>query len=185
MNPSEEEFGVHMYGQNNSYIFSHFFGRTVEGDELLAFEDEKEGLFREIYADHVEPIQGFLPFLELLLEKEFKLGVATSAPRANMNLIIDHLKIRSHFGSLLASEDVSAHKPDPQVYRKSALNLKSKSDECLIFEDSYSGISAAINAKMNVVGVLSSHKVEELPPCDLFIEKYDRGQLDTFIKALK
>ena len=184
MNPTEEEFGVHMYGQNNSYIFSHFFGRKVEGQELLAFEDEKEGLFREIYADHITPIHGFLPFVELLLEREFKLGVATSAPRANMNLIIDHLKIRSYFGSLLASEDVSAHKPDPQVYQKSALNLKAKSEECLVFEDSFSGISAALNAKMKVVGVLSSHKEEELPFCDLFIEQYDRELLDVFIKGL-
>lgn len=185
MNPTDEEFGEHMYGQNNSYIFSHFFGRKVEGEELTAFEDEKEGLFREIYADHIEPIEGFLSFLDMLVEKEYKLGVATSAPRANLNLIIDHLKIRSYFGSLLASEDVSSHKPNPQVYIKSALNVKSKVDECLVFEDSYSGISAAINAKMKVVGVLSSHKSEELPACELYIKEYNSKQLDSFIKALQ
>lgn len=181
MNPTEEEFGAHMYGKNNSYIFSHFFGRKVEGEELLAFENEKEGLFREIYADHITPIDGFLPFLELLVEKKYNLGVATSAPQANMDMIIDRLNIRQYFESLLASEDVTVHKPDPQVYLKSANNLKAKPKECLVFEDSFSGVSAAINAEMKVVGVLSSHAKEELPPCDLHIEHYDPILLKEFL----
>lgn len=174
MNPTEAEFGEHMYGKNNSYIFSHFFGRPIEGEELLAFENEKEGLFREIYAPHVEPIKGFLPFLESSVDKGLRLGVATSAPKANMDLIIDKLGIRECFKSLLASEDVTSHKPDPQVYLKSARNLNAQPKECIVFEDSYSGVSAALNAKMSVVGVLSSHSKEELPPCDYHIDEYSK-----------
>lgn len=177
MKPTEAEFGEHMYGKNNSYIFSHFFGRQIEGEELLAFEDEKEGLFREIYARHIEAIDGFLPFLDALVANNYNVGVATSAPRANMDLILDNLKIRDHFKSLMASEDVTAHKPDPQVYLQSAKNLDSHPDECLVFEDSFSGVTAAINAKMKVIGVLSSHSKNELPPCDLYIEKYDSEKL--------
>lgn len=172
MNPTEAEFGEHMYGKNNSYIFSHFFNRPIKGEELLAFENEKEGLFREIYAENVKPIKGFLPFLQSLVDNNIKLGVATSAPRANMDLIIDKLEIRDCFKSLLASEDVTVHKPDPQVYLKSAANLNAQVNECVVFEDSYSGVSAALNAKMKVVGVLSSHSREELPTCDHYIEEY-------------
>lgn len=182
MNPTEEEFGQHMYGKSNSYIFSHFFGRQVEGEELLAFENEKEGLFREIYAEHVEPIKGFLPFLESLVDKELKLGVATSAPRANMDLIIDKLGVRDCFKSLLASEDVTVHKPDPQVYLKSATNLNAQPKECIVFEDSYSGVSAGINAKMKVVGVLSSHSKEELPPCGHYLEEYSEELFKTLFQ---
>ena len=179
--PTEEEFSRHMYGKSNSYIFSHFLGRKIEGEELTVFEDEKEGLFREIYANHVSPIEGFLPFLDELLNRNIKLGVATSAPKANMDLIIDTLRIRNIFGSLMASEDVINHKPDPEVYLNSAVNLRSDSEDCLVFEDSYSGISAAINAEMKVVGVLSSHGKEELPPCDAYIDVYDLGMMDEMI----
>ena len=178
MNPTEAEFEKHMYGKSNSYIFSHFFGRKIEGEELTTFEDEKEGLFREIYAEHVSPIEGFLPFVDLLAKKKYKLGVATSAPRANLNLIMDTLNIRDYFNSLLASEDVTSHKPDPQVYLKSARNLNAQPAECLVFEDSFSGITAAINANMGVVGVLSSHSREELPPCVLYIETYNINTLN-------
>ena len=178
MNPTQEEFEQHMYGKSNSYIFSHFFGRKIEGEELFTYEDEKESLFREIYYNHVESIDGFLPFLDMLANKNYKLGVATSAPKANLDLIIDKLSIRRHFNSLMASEDVTVHKPDPQVYLKSASNLLSKPNECVVFEDSFSGISAAINADMKVVGVLSSHAKEELPTCDYYIETYDSQELE-------
>lgn len=173
MNPTQEEFELHMYGKSNSYIFSHFFGREISGEELYFYENEKESLFREIYANQVRPIEGFIPFLELLAGKGYKLGVATSAPTANMDLIIDTLDIRSYFNSLLASEDVTVHKPDPQVYLKSASNLSSTPNECIVFEDSYSGVSAARNAEMKVVGVLSSHSKDDLPLCNLYIETYD------------
>lgn len=183
MDPSEKEYAAHMYGKSNSYIFSHFLGRPVSGDELQAYEDEKEGLFREIYADHVKPIDGYLEFLDLLVGKKYKLGVATSAPIANMDLILDTLKIRSVFGSTLASEDVTAHKPDPQVYLKSAKNLSSDPRTCLVFEDSHAGVSAAINANMKVIGVLSSHTEAELPQCNKYIHRYDASLTD-FISLL-
>jgi HAD superfamily hydrolase (TIGR01509 family) len=183
LNPSEQEYAAHMYGKSNSYIFSHFLKRTIAGEELQSFEDEKEGLFREIYAEHVDPIAGFQDFLNELVDRKYKLGVATSAPIANMDLILDTLGIRSFFGSTLASEDVTAHKPDPQVYQMSAENLQSNHSECLVFEDSHAGVSAAINAEMKVIGVLSSHSVSDLPPCCKYINSYDSSLID-FISGL-
>jgi len=173
MYPAEAEFAEHMYGKNNSYIFSHFMGRSVTGEELQQFENEKEGLFREIYKPHIEAIHGFVAFAEQLLEQGYKLGVATSAPRANMDLIIDSLGIRHVFDSMLGSEDVSRHKPDPMVYLKSCTNLGASPETCLVFEDSYSGITAAQSAGMKVIGVLSSHGRDELPSCSYYIDQYD------------
>ena len=172
LNPTEEEYAAHMYGKNNGYILSHFLGRKIEGEELALLEDEKEGLFREIYKDEVNPIAGFMEFFEKLKSEGLLTAVATSAPRANLDLIIGTLGIGAQMQSQLASEDVSKHKPDPEVYLKSAAKLGVKPENCLVFEDSFSGASAGKNAGMKVVGVLSSHTKEELPPCDLYIKDY-------------
>lgn len=172
LNPTEAEYQKHMYGKNNGYILSHFLGRKIEGEELLLLENEKEGLFREIYKSEISPIAGFMDFFGLLQSQKILTSVATSAPRANLNLILDTLKISDLMESQLASEDVSKHKPDPEVYLKSAANLGINPSECLVFEDSYSGVSAGLNAGMKVVGVLSSHTREELPSCDFYIENY-------------
>lgn len=170
--PSEEDLALHMYGKSNSYILSHFLGRKIEGQELLELEDEKESLFREIYRDRVDPIEGFMTFLQALKQEQFPTGVATSAPFANLELIGGTLGILGKMQSILASEDVSLHKPHPEVYLKSAANLQTEPDFCVVFEDSFSGITAAKNAGMKVVGVLSSHTKEQLPTCDAYIENF-------------
>jgi HAD superfamily hydrolase (TIGR01509 family) len=179
--PTEAEFAQHMFGKSNSYIFSHFFKRPVQGEEFLEMEREKEGLFRKIYEPHVDPISGFLKFISDLEANQVKLGVATSAPAANLDLILSKIDLREKLGSILASEDVKKHKPDPEVYLSSARNLGVSPDQCLVFEDSFSGISAALNAGMRVVGVLSSHTIEELPKCDLYIDNYDELTYDKII----
>jgi beta-phosphoglucomutase len=170
--PTDEEFAQHMYGKSNSYILSHFLQRVIEGEELLQMEDEKESLFRQIYEPYIEPIEGIVAFMQELKSNGADLGVATSAPRANLELILSKVPIRPILGSILASENVKKHKPDPEVYLTSALNLGVTPDQCVVFEDSFSGVSAALNAGMRVVGVLSSHTIEELPPCNLYIENY-------------
>lgn len=181
MYPTEAEFADHMYGKSNSYIMSHFFGRKIAGEELLQLEDEKESLFREIYEDQVNPITGYLEFLDQLKSNKLLTGVATSAPMANLELIAGKLSLLDKMESVLASEHVSKHKPDPEVYLKSANNLNVSPDNCLVFEDSFSGVSAALNAGMKVVGVLSSHTKEELPPCDLYITDYQNLKLQTVL----
>lgn len=177
LRPTEAEYQRHMYGKNNSYILSHFLGRKIEGNELLEMEEEKEGLFREIYKSEVKPIDGFIDFLEVLKGAGIKTAVATSAPRANFDLIIDTLGIREVMESQLASEDVSEHKPDPEVYLRSAANLKVTPENCLVFEDSFSGVSAGLNADMRVIGVLSSHSEDELPKCDGYITDFTKLNL--------
>jgi beta-phosphoglucomutase len=172
LSPTDEEFAQHMFGKSNSYILSHFLNRKIEGAELLELENEKESLFRKIYEPFVEPIEGIVEFMTDLETNGVKLGVATSAPRANLELIMSKVAIREKLGSILASENVKKHKPDPEVYLTSALNLGVAPDRCVVFEDSYSGVSAGLNAGMKVVGVLSSHTKEELPPCSFYVDNY-------------
>lgn len=169
---SEEEFIAHMYGKSNSYILKHFLKRPVEGEEFAQMEFEKEALFREIYDVHVKPITGLLEFIEDLKANGVKTGIATSAPYLNMELILSKLPLRDKMQSLLASEDVSKHKPNPEVYLKSALNLDILPERCVVFEDSFSGVTAGKTAGAKVVGVLSTYKKEELPACDSYIIDY-------------
>ena len=179
LTPTDAEFALHMFGKSNSYILSHFLQRNIEGEELLQMEEEKESLFRKIYEPFIEPITGIVEFISDLENNGVLLGVATSAPRANLELILSKVNIREKLGSILASENVKKHKPDPEVYLTSAANLGVLPDQCVVFEDSFSGISAGLNAGMRVVGVLSSHTKEELPPCSLYINDYTDLSFDT------
>jgi len=178
LNPSEEDFERHMYGKHNSYIFSHFLNRKIATTELLELEKEKEAMFRAIYATEIKPIPYYLEFLASLKAANITTGIATSAPRANLDLIGSALDLFPHMQSVLASEDIHLHKPHPEIYVKSAAMLGIPVENCLVFEDSYSGITAAKNAGMKVIGVLSSHKKEDLPPCEAYINDYQHINAD-------
>lgn len=185
MDPRGEEYLDHMFGKNNAYIMSHFFGREVEGEELKQLEDEKESLFREIYKDQLKPIDGYTKFLNALKTAGVLTAVGTSAPKANMDLIASALGLFDKMDSMLASEDVQQHKPDPEIYLKTAKRLGVEPEDCVVFEDSYSGVSAGLNAGMRVVAVLSTHTKEELPPCDLYIKDFTSLNLEKLTNILK
>lgn len=169
---AEEDLAAHMYGKHNSYILKHFFGREITGEEFLSMEAEKEALFREIVQDRVEPVPGLIDFMGELMHHGISMGVATSAPRANLDLIIDTLALRSQLKSILTSEDVIRHKPDPEIYLRSAEALGVAPSRCVVFEDSFSGVTAGKEAGMIVVGVLTSHRKDELPVCDQYIDDF-------------
>ncbi|RZJ54818.1 MAG: HAD family phosphatase [Flavobacterium sp.] len=179
-----QEFEDHMYGKHNGYIMSHFFKRSIIGEELIKLEDEKEGMFREIYKDKVETIPHYLKFLEQLKSRGFKTAVATSAPRANLDLIANFLKLDEKMDSMMSSEDVQHHKPNPEVYLKSAERVGVSPSDCVVFEDSFSGVTAGLNAGMKVVGVLSTHTKEQLPPCDFYINDYSEVNVDKVLELL-
>jgi beta-phosphoglucomutase len=185
LSPSEPDFAQHMYGKSNKYILSHFLGREIVGQELIDLEFEKESLFREIYATEVVPINGYLHFLKMLKQSGFLTGVATSAPRANLDLIMEKLGFEHQMESIMASENVIKHKPDPEVYLQSANNLCLKPTDCIVFEDSFTGISAGLNAGMKVVGVLSSHTKQDLPLCDFYINDYTEIEVSDINRLLK
>ena len=182
---TEKEFEDHMYGKHNSHIMTYFFKRPIHGEELLQLEFEKEQLFRDLYENKVESIPHYISFLASLKQQNFKTAVCTSAPRANMDLIIDKLDIRKLMDSTMASEDVKLHKPHPEIYLNTAAALNVAPSNCIVFEDSYSGITAGLNAGMKVVAVLSSHTKQQLPPCSYYINDYGDITISTLLEILR
>ena len=182
--PTDEELQNHMYGKHNSYILSYFFKREVIADELIQLQFEKEALFRELYASIAQPISGLLPFLNDLKQNGIKTGIATSAPVENLEMMIGQIPVLGEvMESLLSERDVIQHKPHPEVYLKSAQRLGIAPAQCVVFEDSVSGVKAGLAAGMKVVGVTTSHAAHDLPPCSAYINNYDALNYD-FIKNL-
>jgi len=182
--PTEEELKNHMYGKHNSYILSYFFKKNVEGAELTQLQFEKEALFRELYTSIAEPISGLLPFLSDLKRNNVKMGIATSAPFENLDMMVERIPLLGQImESMLSERDVTQHKPNPEVYLKSAKRLGVSPERCVVFEDSVSGVKAGLAAGMKVVGVTTSHGPSELPPCSAYIANYDELNYQ-FVKQL-
>ena len=180
---TDTDLVIHMFGKSNTYILEYFFKRKMEREEVERRQWEKEGLFRKVYEPIVKPLNGLLAFIDDLKANGVKTGIATSAPVQNLDMILRKVELRSKMESLLSWEDVVNHKPAPDVYLQSAKNVGVPIENCVVFEDSTSGIQAGLAAGAKVVGVLTSHQPSELPPCHAYIENYEAVDFD-FIKKL-
>lgn len=171
--PTDDDLQNHMYGKHNSYILNYFLKREIMADELLRLQFEKEALFRELYTHIAQPLPGLLAFLGDLHQNGVKLGIATSAPVENLEMMVGQIPFLNEvMGSMLSEKDVSRHKPHPEVYLKSAARLGIDPSLCIVFEDSVSGVKAGLAAGMKVVGVTTSHAAQDLPPCSAYINDY-------------
>lgn len=64
---------------------------------------------------------------------------------------------------IIAADDVTRGKPDPEPYRRGAGLLGLTPAECIVVEDAPSGVSAGLAAGCRVLGVLGTHTREDLP----------------------
>ena len=118
--------------------------------------DDKEIIFREIYKNNVVPIMGFMDMFELIKSKKILVGIASNAIRKNVKMILSELKIYEKFDSIICGDEVKRGKPDPEMFDETIDRFNLKKEECLIFEDSVEGVSAAVNSGVDVVGITSS-----------------------------
>lgn len=158
---SEEELRDKIYGRTNKDWIRNVFGE-LPAEKLKAYADEKEQLFRELYADDIKPLNGLLNFLDATLEAGISLAIGTSAPRANVDFTLSKTGTGKYFKTILDESFVQRGKPDPEIYLKCASAIGMPPERCVVFEDSISGVQAGLAAGCKVVGILTTHSAAEL-----------------------
>jgi len=155
-------------------LMTAVYGDKYSRKELKIMTDDKEIIFREIYKNNVLPIKGFMEIFELIKSKKILVGIASNAIRKNVKMILSELKIYEKFDSIICGDEVEKGKPDPEMFNETVNRFKLKKDECLIFEDSVEGVTAAVNSNVDVIGITSSSsdKILRDKGCKLTIENY-------------
>jgi len=147
-------------GKRNAEIFPILFGRDVTPEETRRFEEEKEGAYRELSRDRLQPIAGVLTLLARLEEKGIGVAVATSAPEKNVAHTLGAIGLADRLGLVVRSDAVPRGKPHPDVFLYAARELGVAPDACLAFEDAPVGVTAAVRAGMRCVAITSSFPAE-------------------------
>ena len=137
-------------------LMTAVYGDKYSRKELKIMTDDKEIIFREIYKNNVVPIAGFMEMFELIKSKKILVGIASNAIRKNVKMILSELKIYEKFDSIICGDEVKKGKPDPEMFNETVDRFNLKKEECLIFEDSVEGVTAAANSRVDVVGITSS-----------------------------
>ncbi|HXH29858.1 MAG TPA: HAD family phosphatase [Bacteriovoracaceae bacterium] len=150
-------------GKTNADLFKMIFGK-ISQDKLQSFTQEKEGLYQSLYGPHLKVLKGLEEFLEFIRKSGWKIALGTSAPPANVDFVLDGLKLRKYFDVVVDGTQVEKGKPDPQVYLQCCLRIGLEPKECVVFEDSLAGLESGSRAGCQIVAVATSHKAFELIP---------------------
>ena len=120
-----------------------------------------------IYAEMVEagaivPRPGVLRLIEECRSKGITLAIATTTSRSNLDALLRTTfapDAESWFAAIVTGEDVTAKKPDPEVYRIVLDKLALSPSDCLAIEDSFNGLSAARACGITTIVTPSQYSV--------------------------
>ena len=152
-----------VFGKGNDDIMGELMPKeVVERVGVRELGYEKEAIYREIYAPIIEPQPGLLAFLSEAEEAGLRSAVGSSGYRVNVDFVLDKCRIRSYFEAIVAGDEVTRCKPDPEIYLTAAAKLGLKPEECVVFEDAEAGIEAAKRAGIKVVALATTFSREFL-----------------------
>lgn len=163
------------FGKRNETIIPEVLGWTREKQEITRLADRKEKMYRGLISNRgIAALPGVKPFLEMLRVHKIPCCVGSSTPRLNITLVLKQLGFNRYFQDIVAAEDVSRGKPDPEVFLKAARTLQVSPEQCIVFEDALVGIRAAKAGGMKVVAVSTTHPFSELREADLVTDRLDQ-----------
>ena len=148
------------------------FGMRLSWEDYLA---EYQRLAQTIYGEASQPVPGALELIAFLDQSQYELGLATSAPRAWVQVVLERFYLGPRFRSVVTADDVGKlFKPSPEPYLRAAQGLGRVASECVAIEDSPKGIQSAKSAGLRCLALKREHN-----------EKHDLSQADAVIESLE
>ena len=168
-------------GHPNHAIAARFLPHVPQ-ERHGALMDDKEARYRALVTD-VSPAAGLMDLLDWADARSIPYGVVTNAPRANAELVLAALGIRTRFKAVVAGDEVDHLKPHPMPYLKAAAEIGGDVARAVAFEDSGSGVASAVAAGLPVVGIATPLDENDLKRggAALLIQDYRDPQLTGFL----
>jgi beta-phosphoglucomutase family hydrolase len=181
---SFEQVKEQMYGKNEELLIRIFGKDAFTLEEMDRLSKMKEALYQQSYSSQMKPIDGFIDFVDKATLMNIKMAIGSAAVMNNINFILDGLAIRKYFASIVSADDVEISKPNPETFLKGAKELNVPPEDCIVFEDAPKGVEAALNAGMNAVVLLTTHKKSEFEQYNnvlFYINDYNDWQLSKLL----
>ncbi len=171
------------FGQRNDSILRQWLGEKATPELIERIGDTKEAIYRQHVREHgIAPLPGALEWVNRLHRQGWKQAIASAAPRANIETILDVLQASGCFQAIVSADDVHRGKPDPEVFLSAATKLGVAPKHCIVVEDVEHGIEAARAAGMKSIGVSQNGKHL---PADIVARSLDLLDTNAFDNLLQ
>lgn len=149
---SKDDFAA-TFGRRNPEIIRYLFREEFTDLQVADIGERKEIYYRTVAETGVQLLPGVRNLLEELHRRGVRQAVGSSAPRANLDLILKMTKSDEFFEAIVGMEDTTKGKPDPEVFLVAARKLGIPPSRCIVFEDAIAGVQAAKAGGMKCVAV--------------------------------
>ncbi len=179
---SREQF-LSSFGQRNDSIIPRWLGAASTPERIERIANAKEELYRHLVRkDGISPLPGVASWLHRLHKEGWLQAIASAAPRANIDTVLEALSATHIFQGIVSADDVHRGKPDPEVFLIAASRVGVPPDRCIVVEDAVAGVQGARSAGMKSIGVNRNGK--QLP-ADIVVQSLDLLDSDAFDTLLK
>ncbi len=128
-------------------------------DQIVLAKEER---YRAIILERgLVLLPGVERWIARLAAEGWRHAIVTSAPRLNVEAVMQATHLESLIDTIVCAEDVERGKPDPQPFLLAAQRVGAAPDHCLVVEDAPAGLLAARRAGMKSIGVLTTHRTLE------------------------
>lgn len=170
------------FGQRNDAIVPRWLGAAATAERVEKIANAKEERYRDLVRRNgMSPLPGVANWLRRLHEEGWQQAIASSAPRANIEVVLEALSAGYFFRAIVSAEDVHRGKPDPEVFLTAAARVGALPDRCIVVEDAIAGVEGARNAGMRSIGI--SHDGKHLP-ADIVVQSVALLDSDAFDKLV-
>ena len=149
--------------------FLNYLLPQLTKEDIQKISMTKDTLFIEKLNNYNEEIllNGVLDFFEK--NKDRQIAIVTSCNKNAAEFILKKTKLDKYVHILIASEDCSKHKPDPEPFLNAIKELNLKKENCIIFEDSYSGYCSAKNTEVyKICLIINDESCDDIKNIDEF-----------------
>lgn len=138
--------------------FINKFGFKESEEEIMA---EWTSMVTYHYENDIKLKPGVLQLLNILKQHKIKIGVGTSNSMNLAKKVLINNGVLDYFDTIVVGTNEIKGKPFPDIFINVANNLGVKYENCLVLEDVYVGVKAAINAGMQVFGIKDKYAEKE------------------------
>ncbi len=182
-----DELYASFTGNSTKNVFQKIkdrFGITTEVNDLVL---RKRSLFNDAF--DTKPDLELIPGVERLIKdlhaNGFELILASSASKSTISRVFNRFQLHDYFSHKVSGEDFPKSKPDPAIFLHAASLSRHTKEECVIIEDSTSGVKAACAAGIYCIGYNSENsKLQNLEGASTFVDDFFKIDAQ-FIKVLK
>ena len=146
------------FGKRNDEILHELFGHGIANEWIESVSEAKEQAYRRLLRERgLLPLPGALDWLRRLQEAGWKQALASSAPRPNIDAVLEAIDLGRFLDVVVSADEVGRGKPDPALFLEAARRLGVPPARCVVVEDAPAGLEGARRAGMRSIGVLSDH----------------------------